>query len=647
MFAFFRGLTNSKIGLFFVGIFVVAIAVGFAMADMSSYQLGDGSGGGRTTLAKVGKQKIDATEFAQRIQRQLDLARRDRPDITMQQLVSAGGVEDILAQLVDSVALSEFARSQGMLVSRKLEDGQIASIPLFRAFNGSVDRAAIDQFLNQTRMTEAQFRAELSREAMTSLLMTPASGAARAPFGLVTPYASMLLEERAGSLGFVPVSAVKTAAPTDADIAAYYQRNAMRYTVPERRAVRYATIARDAAAGTAAPTEAEIAKYYQDEKARYTARETRRLSQVIVPDEATAKAIAAKASAGTPLAAAAEAAGFAAAVLDKQTREGFTPQSNASLAAAVFSSPAGTVVPPAKSAIGWHVVRVDAIEATPARSLDQVRGEIVEALKTQKADQALSDIVARIEDSVADGATFDEAVKANGLTARTTPPLLASGVDPAAPDAPVPPEVAAAAKAAFASEQGDDPTVEQAVSNELFVLVVLDRVIAAAPPPLAQIRARVTADLVADRAMEAARKIADAAIAKVKGGSTLAEAFAGAGAPLPAPTAIGSQRQDIMRPGQRPNPEMALLFSMVVKTAKALEAPDRKGWYVVYLDRVKPGNATGRPDLVAAARAQFSQVLGQEYALQFAAAARAAVGATHNTAVVERLKRELVGGTNR
>ncbi|MEX6793675.1 hypothetical protein AB2C70_34045, partial [Pseudomonas aeruginosa] len=93
---------------------------------------------------------------------------------------------------------------------------------------------------------------------------------------------------------FIPAAVVPAGpAPSDADLNTFYQRNIARYTVPERRVVRYAMITPEAVKAQAVPTDAEIAKTYQQDSARYAATEKRDITQVVVADQAGAAAIAA------------------------------------------------------------------------------------------------------------------------------------------------------------------------------------------------------------------------------------------------------------------------------------------------------------------------------------------------------------------
>jgi len=65
---------------------------------------------------------------------------------------------------------------------------------------------------------------------------------------------------------------------------------------------------------------------------------------------------------------------------------------------------------------------------------------------------------------------------------------------------------------------------------------------------------------------------------------------------------------------------------------------------VVYLDKVVPGDAAGTPELIEAVKTQFAQVIGDEYAQQFTAAARIRGKVKRNEEALAKLKQELQGG---
>ena len=89
--------------------------------------------------------------------------------------------------------------------------------------------------------------------------------------------------------------------------------------------------------------------------------------------------------------------------------------------------------------------------------------------------------------------------------------------------------------------------------------------------------------------------------------------------------------------------ELALLFSIPTRHARVLEAEDKKGWYVIWLDKIEPGNIASEPNLVKVTQGELSRSLGDEYAQQFAAAIKVDVGVKKNDSTIAALKRSLTG----
>lgn len=637
----FRRLSKSKAGMFVFALFLAALVFGFAAADIQN--LGFSGGASGDTVAKVGSEKIGTAELRDRAQRAFENARRERPELTIEQFVRQGGVDRTLQQMADTMALELFAKEQGFGVSRKMEDAVIAAAPAFKNLTGQFDQSTFEQFLAQQRVSEKQIRTDIARDLYINQLIVPATGAAQAPRTLALPYASMLLEQRTGRVQFVPAAAFRGAAPTEAELNEFYRRNAARYTTPERRVVRYALINRAAYEAAANPSEQEIAAAYNANKAAYAPKETRTISQVIVPAETQARQLAQAIAGGTAIAEAARGIGLESVTLNDQTQADFARASAPAVAQAVFTAAQGQVAPPTRSGLGWHVARVDKVTTVAGRSLDQARAEIVERLRRDKASTAWTEAIAKIEDAVNDGATFDEVVAGNRLQAQATPPLFADGRAPDGGAAPAP-EIAAIVKSGFSMEAGDDPVVEQIVPDQTAALVKTEQVLAAAPKPLAQIREQVAADLVAERGLVQSRRVAEQIATRVNGGTPFAQATGGAGVALPAARTVSGQRGELLRGEQTP-PEMTALFTLGKGRARAVPAPDRSGWQVVWLENAALGNAMLAPQLVDNTRAQFGSALGQEYGAQLAAAARRSIGVEINAAAVARVKSELVGGT--
>jgi peptidyl-prolyl cis-trans isomerase D len=644
MLTFFRRGAMAKIMLVVLFLSLVAIVItGFGTGGMGG--LG-GLGGLRAgTIASVGSERLTSDRLRDETQRQFERLRRDQPELDMAAFLRRGAMEEVLDQLIDMTAVSVFGRAQGLGVSRGLIDRDIASVPAFQDLAGRFDDGTFRRVLAQERLTEQQLRDDLESRLFQRQLVLPVAGSAYVPNVIANQYASLLLEQRSGIVGAVPSAVMGAGAePGEAELAAFYRTNRARYTIPERRVLRYALFGPDQVAGSAQPSEAEIQAAYRQNSA-YAAHETRRLSQVVLQNEAQARALAQKVAGGTSFAAAAAQAGYAAAdiALGVNTREAFAGKSSPAVAAAAFGAAKGATVGPIRSPFGWHVVKVDDVIVSAARPLAAVRDEIAGQIRQRKATDALSDLATRIENAIGDGSSFDEIAAAQKLAVKETVPVTATGAAPSNPGWQAPPELKPLLEGAFAMEAGEDPAVETVEEDKLFALLAVTRTIPATVPPLAQIRDRVKADLLVRQASERARAVATAIVARINAGTAPAQAFAQAGVKLPPVQPLTATRRDIARQNAQVPPPMAMMFSLPRGKARLLPAPDGRGWFIVYLDKIVPGDIRSDPGVAQAVRGQFAQILGDEYAQQFTGAIRAGLKVKRNDSAVAKLKAELLG----
>ena len=324
-----------------------------------------------------------------------------------------------------------------------------------------------------------------------------------------------------------------------------------------------------------------------------------------------------------------------------------THEAGHAVAAAVFGAAKGATVGPVRGPFGWHVVKVEDVIVTPARPLASVRGELASQIQQRKAANALNDLATNIENAIGEGSTLDEIAAANRLTVKETAPVTATGNAPETAGWQAPPELQPMLEGAFALEPGEDPGVETIQENQRYAVVAVARAIPAAAPPLARIRDRVKADLVVRRASERARAVASAIVARINGGMAPAQAFAQAQVTLPPVQTLTATRREIARANAQVPPPMAMMFSLPRGKARILAAPDGRGWFVVYLDRIVPGDAGKEPGLAQAVRTQFGGILGEEYAAQFTNAVRAELKIERNDEAVRQLRSDMLGPGSR
>lgn len=647
MISLIRRLFNSKIGLAITFAFIGLVAFAFAAGDISNTGGLGSIGGNSGTVAKVGGGTLTSADVQSRTQMVFDRQRQQAPDMEMSRFLAMGGMENVVGQLINGLALTEFAKGEGMHNSKRLIDGEIGSIEAFKDASGKFSETMYRDLLRRQGITDAALRQDISRDVFNRQLLTPVGLGARMSHDMILPYASLLLEGRAGRIAVVPAKLfVSNDPPNPQELAEFYRRNAERFTVPEQRQLRYVLVDKARFDKAATPTAADIARYYAENKANYAARELRTLEQLILPTQAAADTIAAKVKAGTSLAEAAKSAGLAVATLADLNQQQYAEKSSAAVAKGAFTAPQGEIAPLAKSPLGWHIVRVASVKTTPARSLDAVRGEIVAALTQQKAAEAMADFLAKAEDQIAEGTTFDEFAKDASLPVKATPLVLRTGASVQAENYQAPPELKPLLDPAFTMELDDEPQMVTIQPDALYALVDVTDIKAAAPPPLDKVRTLIVQQFQLDRAAARAKTAADQVVTKVNKGMDLAKAIGELGLKVPPPQPIGGKRADIARGGQQVPPPLALLFSMAEGSTKALDIGKDQGYFVVRLDQIQRGDAGKQPALVSAVQQQMSRVAGNEYAEQFARAVQSHVGVKKNEAAIAAVKQQLRGGTS-
>ena len=647
MLSFFRRVSKSKIGTGIMAFILIAILAGFAVADLSNFGSGQiGFGTSTGTLARVGDQQVTEREVSEAMQRRLQEARQQRPEADYASII--GDLPAILDALLDQRTLLAFADKYGFPLSKRLIDAEIAQIPNTKGLNGQFSEQAYQQFLSQQRLTDAQVRQILAGGLLQRLMLTPIATNARVPVGMATPYASMLLEQREGDAAIVPIEPFKAGLnSTDAQVQQFYAANRARYMIPEQRTLRVARIGPEQVAGVTA-SDQDIAAYYNANKAAYAPSDTRSLSQVVVPDQATANAIAQRAKGGQTLPAAAAPAGANAAVttLQDQSRQAYASVAGDKSAAAVFAAPSGAIVGPIQSDFGWVVVKVDSIKAGGGKTLDQARAEIAAKLTADKRKTAIEDLVDKVQTAFDDGSNFSEAIAAAKLPVTTTPLITANGASRTDAAYKLAPELAPALKTGFEIAPNDPPEIVSLPGDAGYAVVSPGEVVPAAPAPLASIRDRVAHDWITDQATKRAEATASQIAANAAGDVSLADAMKGIGATLPAPRTIAARRIQIADAQGNVPPALKVLFTVAAGKARMAANPTGGGFFVIKVNKITPGNALNSPGLITQVQSELGQAASQDYAEQFIADLKREMKAKRNESAIAAFRTRMLTSGN-
>ena len=641
MLSFFRRVSSSKIGTWIMAIVVLAIMAGFALGNLSNFGSGTmGFGMASNTLAKVGSEQVTEQEMSDAMQRHLEQVRAQQPNADYSTVI--GDFESILEELIDSKTLVAFAEKFHFPLSKRLVDAEIAQLPATKGPGGQFSEQGYQSFLQTQRLTDAQVRQVLASGLLERYLLTPVAANARVAVGMATPYAAMLLESREGEAAVVPLGAFRAGLkPTDADLQQYYTANRNRYMVPEQRVLRIAPIGPDQVSNVTA-SDQEITAYYNAHQADYAAKETRDVSQALVQDQATANAIAAKVKGGASIAA---AAGSNAAVtsLKDQSQAAYNSVVGAKAAAEVFAAPSGSVVGPVQTSFGWAVVKVDSVKTQGGKSAEQARSEIAATITADKRKNAVEDIVDKLQDSIDNnGLNFTEAAQRAKLPVTTTPLIIADGTSRSDPSFKLSPELAPALKTGFQVAPSDPPEIVTLPDNKGYAMVSPGQVVPAAPAPLASVHDQVANDWINAKAMDRARQVAAQIEAKVEHGIPLAQAMKESGAPLPPVQPLAARRIQIATAQGPVPPVLKMLFSLGEGKSRMFADPQGRGYFIVDVKKIVPGNAMLQPALIGQMQNQLQQGVSDDYAREFLTAIRKEVGTDRNESAIQAMKTRMV-----
>ena len=308
----------------------------------------------------------------------------------------------------------------------------------------------------------------------------------------------------------------------------------------------------------------------------------------------------------------------------------------------MFGAAKGTIAAPAKGGLGWYVVRVDGVTATPARSLDQVRDEIVTALRTEKRTRALAELASEVEQQVDEGNALSDIARSLKVEIQTTPPVVADGRVYGSASERVPAVLAPALSSAFEMEEGQ-PQIAALAGGQSYLVYETGRITPSAAAPLAEIRNDVVGAWRRSVGSQAAKAAADRVVARIAKGQTLSQALAAEQASLPPADAVNMTREELAAQGQRVPPPLALLFSMAKNSVKKLEAPNNAGWFVVTVNSIEPGKIAPNDPIMAQASQSLGQLMGREYGDAMRVAIRKDVGVERNATAIAAVRKRLAG----
>lgn len=589
-----------------------------------------------TAVARVGGEAIEAADIQAAIRREVQqlqarLGGRVPVDSALREAVAAA----VLERHIQERAVAIEADRLGLVAPAALVREEVLAIPGLRGPTGAVERETFARLLRANDLNEAQFLALVAADIRRRQMLGSVRAGVTVPDLLLHPIYAHDAERRVLDAVVLPFAAAP--APPEPDEAAlrrFHENNPGRFSTPEIREAVVAILSPEALAPGIEVPEAEIAARYAADPTRFRRPERRDLEQLLLPEEGTARALAAawrEGAAAEALAASARAAGGEWTELEEVERD-LLPFP--ALAEAVFSAAEGAVVGPVQTPLGWHVLRIRRIQPPATRSLDEAREELRREIAEERALDRVYRLVDRVEDLLAGGTSLAEAAERYGLRIlRLRLDAAGQPVGEEEPLAELAPDLREAVRREAAAADPTRPPRLEEVAGAHFVAVQITGVIPPALRPFEEVETAVRAAFLADARRRAQEERAAALLAAVRGGQGLADAATAAG--------LGADRLPPVsrRPAAgEPNlPEELRAAAFAAPLREAVMAETATGFWVAQVAEITPGDPAADPIGLGRLRGEIEQRMQEDLEAQFLAALRGRAGVSVNAALLRRI----------
>lgn len=401
MFEFVR--THRRLMQFALLLFIIP---SFAFVGLESYTSMSDKGSEVATVngEAITRQEYDAAQreqmerFRQMFGQQFDQKMFDTPEAR----------QNILDNLIAQRVLAATAVNSHMAVSDQTLQQSILSIPGMTGPDGKFDSERYKATLAMQGMTPGMYEARLRKDMALQQLNAAVQSTAFAPKSVSNRLSDLNDQQReTQEMLFKASDYAAQVKVSDDMIKAYYDKNAVRFEVPEQAKIEYVVFNADAVSTQSNVSDADVKSYYDQNAKRYVTDEQRRASHILV-------AVKKDATPAVKAAAKAKAEGLLA-----QLRK--NPAEMASLAKTSSDDPGsaavggdldffgkGMMVKPfedtaftlkkgeisnlVESDFGYHIIQVTDIKPGGAKALDDVKADIVADIRKQQAGKKYTEL---------------------------------------------------------------------------------------------------------------------------------------------------------------------------------------------------------------------------------------------------------------
>ena len=406
MFDFFR--KYNKIVLIILFLLIIP---SFVLFGVERYQ-----GSGDEKVARVDGNNITRPEWDAQHRIEIDRIRQQSPNVDPALLESDVIRYGTLERMVRDRVLAAAAAKSNVTVSEERLSrifAQDSGLAAFRTPDGKFDR---ETFQRVTGRTPEQYEASMRADLATQQVLLGISGTAFTPPALAAATINAFYDRREIQVArFTPESFASKVTVSDADVEAYYKANTAQFQSPEQASIEYLVLDIEAAKKNISVNEADLKTYYEQNTARFGTKEERRASHILITAPASASAAdraKAKAKAEQLLAEVKKAPATFADVARKNSQDPGSAEKGGDLdfvtrgamvkpfEDVMFALKKGDISDVIETEFGYHIIRLADIKPAVVPPFEQVRATIENEVRAQQATQEFAKAAESFTDAV-------------------------------------------------------------------------------------------------------------------------------------------------------------------------------------------------------------------------------------------------------
>ena len=504
----------------FAWIIVGAIVLSFALWGLNSY-FSDTDEGYQAAL--VNGEKVTVYEYRIAYSNEQSRMRQMFGENFDADMFEDQIKQSALTRVIDNSLLIQQAANSGMHVSDEQLAQRIQSIGSFME-EGQFSRAAYEQQITQAGESTSGFEYRIRRGLIADQLVNGIIGSSFATDDEVALTVRLRDQEREIGYVTIPVAKFKEDIEiSDEEIQAHYDANKESYKTQEQVQVDYLELKVEDLLAAVEVDESELEEYYEGQKDRFITPEQRRASHILFEfgddaDAAKSKAqsVYEKAKAGEDFAALAKENSedlgsaneggdlgfFAKGIMDENFED------------TAYAMNVGDISEPVRSEFGYHIIKVEEIQASAGKTFSEVKAEIDTEVRKGKAEKLYFDKIEILANMAYETPDSLESAKIElGLTVKTSPLIGKGGAAGVFGNRKI---LDAAFSDDVLTERLNSEVIE--ISSKHSMVVRLKEHKPSQVKPLDQVKPQITTQLTNEKGLEKAESVANAMAEKLKAG---------------------------------------------------------------------------------------------------------------------------------